>query len=70
MLALRQACADVRDQGIEILGGSGSDASVDSSVQPQEGDDILEIAFDFGGHGDASALADHVSNVLPGSEYV
>lgn len=44
--------------------GSGSDAAADCSVQPEEGDNVLEVAFDFGGHGDVLALAKQVFYVL------
>lgn len=59
-----KACTDVHDQGIEVFCSSGSDAAVDTSVQAQERDDVLEIAFYFGGHGDVLASPDHGLNVL------
>ena len=46
----------ILDESIKVDCGSWSYPSVDCTVRTEEGDDVLEVAFDFGRHCDALCL--------------
>lgn len=61
-----ESCADVLKQGIKVLRSSRGYPAVNCSVQPQERNDILEVAFYFCGQSDVLALVNQVLYVLCG----
>lgn len=60
----------ILDQSVEGLRGPRSDAAVDCSMHAKEGDNVLEVAFDFCSNVHIPAAVDQILNVLNKRELV